>query len=232
MQLTRGGAITGDIATHLLPPTIGGFKEAGGADGPGVDWLKNPDGDAQLAASYLRKAGFASGRYSGPPITVIADNSDPAIKTAEVVLDNLQKLGFKVRFRPVDESAFYGRFCTVTSALKRLDVCVNYGWLPDFNDPQAMLDPTFNGANLVPVNNPNPALLDDKAVNAKLDEGKAATDPAKRAQLFGEADRLITQSAAVIPWYWDKQANIESKNVQGVIAQWNAAFDLAYTSLK
>jgi peptide/nickel transport system substrate-binding protein len=233
MQLTRGGALTGDIATHLLPPTIAGYAEAGGAAGPaGANWLTNPDGDRALAASYLKKAGFASGRYSGPAIVAIADNSDPALKTAQVVLDNLQQLGFKVKFRPVDESTFYSRFCTVTSALKKLDICINYGWLPDFNDPQAMLDPTFNGANLVPVNNPNPALLDDKAVNAKLDEAKAATDPGERARLFGEADRLITESAAVIPWYWDKEPNIESSNVQGVIAQWNALFDLAYTSIK
>ena len=38
--------------------------------------------------------------------------------------------------------------------------------------------------------------------------------------------------AVAVPWFWDKQPNIESKGVQGVIAQWNADWDLSYTSLK
>ena len=43
MQLTRGGALTGDIATHFLPPTMAGFEEAGGAAGTGADYLANPE---------------------------------------------------------------------------------------------------------------------------------------------------------------------------------------------
>ncbi len=35
-----------------------------------------------------------------------------------------------------------------------------------------------------------------------------------------------------MPWIWDKQANITSSDVQGVIAQWNADWDLSYTSVK
>ena len=54
----------------------------------------------------------------------------------------------------------------------------------------------------------------------------------KRAADWGKVDRLITATAAVIPWFWDKQPNIQSKGVQGVIAQWNADWDLSYTSLK
>ena len=67
MQLTRGGKVTGDIATHFLPPGIPGFEEAGGAAGPPVDYLAKPTGDAALAAEYVKKAGFASGKYSGAP---------------------------------------------------------------------------------------------------------------------------------------------------------------------
>ena len=41
----RGGKFIGDIPTHFLPPGIPGFEEAGGLEGPGFDFLKNPRGD-------------------------------------------------------------------------------------------------------------------------------------------------------------------------------------------
>ncbi|MGZ4276706.1 MAG: hypothetical protein ACXVVU_08620, partial [Solirubrobacteraceae bacterium] len=39
LQLTRGGVSAGDLATHFLPPAFPGFAEAGGAKGPGADFL-------------------------------------------------------------------------------------------------------------------------------------------------------------------------------------------------
>ena len=45
-------------------------------------------------------------------------------------------------------------------------------------------------------------------------------------------DKQIMAQAPVIPWFWDKQANIESKGVKGVIAKWNASWDFSYTSVK
>ena len=39
LRLTRGGELLGDIATHYLPPGMAGFEEAGGMEGPGVDFL-------------------------------------------------------------------------------------------------------------------------------------------------------------------------------------------------
>jgi hypothetical protein len=43
---------------------------------------------------------------------------------------------------------------------------------------------------------------------------------------------MVTELAAAVPWFWDNTPNIQSKDVQGVIAKWNAAYDLSYTSLK
>jgi peptide/nickel transport system substrate-binding protein len=232
MQLTRGGAVAGEIATHLLPPTIPGYEEAGGKEGPGFDFLAKPEGDPELAAEYMKKAGFANGKYSGPPILMIADTQDPANKTGQVVLQSVQKLGFKVNYRAVSHEAFYSKFCNVRKQLEQIAVCANYGWLPDFNDPLTMLDPTFNGKNIVPVNNVNPSLLNDPKINAQLDKAKQIVDEKERAAAFGEADRMITESAASVPWFWDNTPNIQSEDVQGVIAQWNAAYDLSWTSLK
>jgi peptide/nickel transport system substrate-binding protein len=230
LQLTRGGPVAGDIATHFMAPTALGFQAAGGMAGPGFDFLKNPAGDAKLAAAYMKKAGFPGGRYTGPPITMIGDNGDPANKTAQVALQTFQRLGFRVNFRSVQHETMYSKFCNVPK--QKINVCPNVGWLPDFPDGYAWLFPTFNSKSIVPENNSNWPQLRDPKVDAAMQRAELTTDPQKRADAWGAVDRMITADAPAIPWFWDRQPNIQSKNVQGVIAQWNAAYDLSFTSLK
>src|SRR4051812_1544424 len=53
VRRVRGGKFIGDIATHILPPGIPGFEEAGGLKGFGFDYLNNPRGDMALATEYM-----------------------------------------------------------------------------------------------------------------------------------------------------------------------------------
>ncbi|MDQ4040615.1 MAG: ABC transporter substrate-binding protein [Actinomycetota bacterium] len=230
LQLTRGGPIAGEIATHFLAPGAPGFEAAGGAEGPDVDFLDNPRGDMELAAEYLRRAGHRDGRYSGPPITMIADNADPAAKSAQVTLQTFQRLGFEVKYRAVSHETMYSKFCNVPAA--KVHVCPNVGWLPDFPDGYAWLYVPFNGKSITPQNNANWPQLDDPKVNAAMDRAQAIADEEKRAEAWGEVDRLVTELAAAVPWFWDNTPNIQSEDVQGVIARWNAAYDISWTSLK
>jgi peptide/nickel transport system substrate-binding protein len=230
MQLTRGGKLTGDIATHYLAPNAPGFGAAGGFKGKGNDFLAKPEGDMKLAADYLRKAGFASGRYSGPPILMVATNEDPGAKSAQVVLDSFRKLGFNVDYRAVTQDAMYTNFCGVPK--RKVHVCPSVGWLPDFNDGYAYLYAPFNGKSITPQKNSNWPQLDDPKINAKMDAAARISDRAKRSQAWGEIDDMVTATAAAIPWFWDKQPNVQSSNVHGVIAKWNAAWDLSFVSLK
>ena len=231
MQLTRGGQVTGQIATHFLPPGIPGFEEAGGLKGTGVDYLAKPTGDAALAAEYLKKAGFESGKFSGPPITMISSNDSPGKESAAVVRRALESIGFQVKQRSLDQSAFYD-LCQTLEDLKRIDVCMNFGWLPDFIDPFAMLNSNFNGDAIVPEGNNNPSLQDDPAINKAMNEAALIADDAERAKAWGEIDRRLVESAVAIPWFWDNVGNILSKDVHGVVGKWNATWDLAYMSLK
>jgi peptide/nickel transport system substrate-binding protein len=231
MQLQRGGALVGDVASHFLPPTIPGFEEAGGLAGTGVDYLRRPTGDPALAAGYMRKAGFASGKAGGAPLVVVGSNDSPAKETGQLTGNALTSLGFDVRLRLVDQSTA-AKLCGVVSELKRIDVCANSGWLPDFTDPYAMLNPNFNGNAILPVNNQNVSLFDDPRINAAIERGAIISDPARRAKAWGRIDRQLVEQVPAIPFLWDKVANIVSKDVHGVVARWNAAWDLAYMSVK
>jgi peptide/nickel transport system substrate-binding protein len=232
MQLQRGGALVGDIATHFLPPAIPGFEQAGGFAGAGADYLRKPTGDPALAASYMRKAGFAGGKADGETVAMIGSSDSPASETALVTRDALAALGFDVRMRLVDQTILYDKFCGVVQEMQRIDVCANAGWLPDFTDPYAMLNPTFNGNAIVAVNNTNLSLFDDPRINAAMTRAALVRDEPRRAKAWGRIDRQLVEQVPAIPVLWDNVANVVSKNVYGVIARWNASWDLSYMSLK
>jgi peptide/nickel transport system substrate-binding protein len=106
------------------------------------------------------------------------------------------------------------------------------GWLKDFADPQTMLGPTFNGKNILASNNSNWPQLDVPEINKALDEAELVVGADKRAKAYAEIDKMIMGQAAAITWQWDKPILTRSENVNGVLNQANAAWDLSYTSLK
>jgi peptide/nickel transport system substrate-binding protein len=231
IRLARGGALVGPIATHFIPPSIAGFKEAGGEKGPNLDFIANPKGDPALAAEYMRKAGFKSGKYEGDkPILVIGENAGVDKQVSSVVRDIFAKLGFKVNLRELSSDTAYTKFCNVPKS--NYNVCATTGWIKDFNDPQSILDVPFNGASIVPTNNSNWPLLDVPAINKALDKAKLVSEPQARAEAWGKVDDMIMAQAPAIPYIWDLQPTVASGNVNLVVSQFNATVDLSFTSLK
>ena len=231
LRLTRGGELLGDIATHYLPPGMAGFEEAGGVDGPGVDYLpKDGKPNLEVAAKYFKEAGYASGKYEGTEeILMVGSNQGVAAKTAEVVKQNLEALGFKVQMRLVQQQTMYTKFCNTPSA--DVAVCPNVGWLKDFADPQTILSPTFAGKNILEQGNSNWGELDDPAINEAIDKAELLPE-AERPAAWAEIDKMIVEQMPVIPWIWDNTPLIQSENVNGVASESNGQWDLAYTSLK
>jgi peptide/nickel transport system substrate-binding protein len=230
LRLARGGALVGPIATHFIPPSIDGFEEAGGEQGPDLDFIKDPSGNQELAAKYMRKAGFASGKFEGDEILVIGENAGVDKGVSSVVRDIFAKLGFKVTLRELSSDTAYTKFCNVPKS--NYNACATTGWLKDFNDPQSILDVPFNGASIVPTNNSNWPLLDVPSVNKALDKAKLVAEPQARAEAWGKVDDMIMAQAPAIPYIWDQQPSIASSNVNLVVNQFNATVDLSFTSLK
>jgi peptide/nickel transport system substrate-binding protein len=232
MRLQRGGASIGDIASHFLPPRMPGFDAAGGLAGSGADYLRKPAGDPALAASYMRKGGYASGKADRRRILMIGTNESPARETAEIAHDALESLGFDVTLRLFDQGTVNSRFCGSSSEARRIDVCANVGWTPDFRDPYAMLVPNFAGHSIGPEITTNPSLFDDPQINAAMEQAAPVRDERRRAKAWGEIDRRLVAEVPAVPFLWDRVPNITSRDVYGVVARWNAAWDLSYMSLK
>jgi peptide/nickel transport system substrate-binding protein len=226
-----GGPLVGDIPTHWIPPGQPGFEEAGGDQGPGVDFLAKPEGDLNLAMEYMKKAGYSSGKYDGgKTFTGVSDNATQQKNVSEVAVAQFAKLGFKVEMKYVTRDAMYTKYCQVPR--DQPDVCPSVGWLKDFADPETLLGPVFNGKNILDVGNSNFSQLNNPKTNELMDKAEVVNDPDERNKAWGEVDRAITEEAPSIPWLWDKQPLLVSKDVAGVVNKANAAWDLTFTSIK
>ena len=191
-----------------------GFEQAGGTKGTGADFLATPEGDAAVAAEYMKRAGFASGRYEGEPILMVGPTDGNGRAISEIAKQAFESVGFKVKLRLLSQQVVMTRFCGYPAAA--VAVCPNVGWTRDFADGQTFLDPTFNGENIQPVGNANVSQLDDPAVNAAIERAKTITDPSERAQAWGDVDRAITALAPAVPLVWDKVPMAHSADVNGV----------------
>jgi peptide/nickel transport system substrate-binding protein len=240
LRLTRGGKVLGDIATGWIPPGIPGFEEAGGLkQNADLDYLAHPDGDPAVAKKYMLAAKEqdpslpidANGKWTGgEKVLTIATNADPGKKTAEVFQGQMQQLGFKLNFRIVPQDTLYTKFCGVPK--QNVAICPNVGWFKDFSDPQAMLDATFNGDNILQQGNVNWPQLDVPAINDAMKAASTTPVGPERNKAWAKINRMIAEQAPALPYIWDKSASVGSKDVVQVINTYNTTHDLSYTSLK
>jgi len=225
LQLSQGGEVAGEIATHYLPPTIPGWEEAGGAAGPGVDFLRRPEGDPKLAASYLRKAGFPSGRFDGPSVELL---SVVGLSTGEVLQQQLEKLGFRVKLRNLNPDALFSR---CGSPGRKPHICIG-PWAADFFDGEAFLGPVLDPASINPEFTLNMSALRDERLARAFDAARLKVDPAERARAWGQVDRTATELAPALPVVWGGRSTLlRSRDVRAGVSEWLGWWDLSSAGL-
>ncbi len=232
MDKARGGEVVTNVMTHFIWPTMPGFEEAGGLAGPKVDYNEHASGDMAVAEKYMKLAGYPSGKYTGnATLQIVGATGNPAPEDAQIATQTLQKLGFKTKLNIVDQSVMYAKYCGVPA--EEIDVCPNVGWVADFGDPQAVLAVNFGGKSIAPSGNPNWGQVDIPSVNKAIEAAEPLVGKDTRAKAWAKIDEELVENAAAIPYDWDKQPSIESKDVAGVGELWNiGSWDYSYTSLK
>lgn len=231
MLLTRGGKIDGIIATHFIDPSFAGlgFEAGGGYSNPFPS--VNNTGNVPKAKEMLKKAGFANGMFKGATITMVADNTPPGSNTAKVVAADLRKIGFNVKLISVLHPTMYSKYCS--SPANEPNVCPNVGWLQDFKDAQTLLDIPFNGKSIVPANSSNWPQLNDPKINSAITAAEKLTDLKARAEAWGKIDKMVTLSAAAVPWVWENFPTLFSSRVVPALMTWNQGSpDFSWISVK
>jgi peptide/nickel transport system substrate-binding protein len=232
MNKARGGGLVTNVMTHFIYPEIPGFEQAGGLAGPRVDYNDYPTGNMQVAAKYMRLAGYPSGKYTGNvTLQIVGATGSPNSEDAEIVNQTLKNLGFQTHFSLVELAVMFSKYCGVPA--EEIDVCPSVGWIADFGDPQAVLDAPFNGAHIEPTGNANYGQVNDPAINKAMAAAEPIVGTQARARAWAAIDRELVAQAVAIPFAWDKEPNIESQDVAGVGDVWNqGVWDYSFTSLR
>jgi peptide/nickel transport system substrate-binding protein len=178
----------------------------------------------------MKKAGYPSGKYSGPALLAVGDSASPAKETAEAFVQQVKQLGFNVTLTEVPHKTMYSKFCQVPKSEPAF--CPNMAWGKDFFDSQSMTDPLLNGKNIATAGNSNTALVNNPSINSALDSASKLTDASARAQAYANIDKMATDGAYYVDWIWDNQVNLESSDVNGVYNKQNTDWDFAFTSMK
>ncbi len=229
----RGGKFVGPIPTHFLTQGFPGYEQAGGEKGFGIDFMNYPKGNAELSASYFKKAGYASGKYEGKQqLLMIGANADPGKAAAQVAANEYKRMGFNVRLRLVPQDSVYNEWCGQQS--KKVAICGTAGWFKDFNDASTLLQVPFYGGSIPTEKGQvsyNLSYLRDPAVDAAVKKALPTTGE-ERLKAWAAVDKAIVEAAPVVPFVADKTTDVRSKDVQGVPSSFNSLWDLNFTSLK
>ena len=178
----------------------------------------------------MQAAGYADGMYSGPQVTMVADNTPPGSDTAKVVAADLAKIGIKARIISVTHATMYTKYRNVPK--NEPNVCPNVGWLPDFHEPQAILDATFNGrtSSLEQLE-----LAAPERAECQLRHGSGGEDPRSRdpVRAVGQDRRPGRRDGAAVPWLWENFPTLFSARVVPALMVDNeGAPDVSYMSVK
>lgn len=188
-----------------------GLVPVGTQDGNGNEFRKTagdtqPAFDAAKAKELFAKGLQELGLKELPAFKVTADDTEGAKKTLEFILAQWkQNLGItSATADPVPHELRVER-----QDNKDFDVIIAL-WGADYNDPMTFLDmwTTTSSFNTEDYSNPNY----DKLIADAQNE----TDPAKRAQILVDAEKLLMDDMAVAPLYFRTKVYALNTAVQGL----------------
>jgi ABC-type transport system substrate-binding protein len=108
--------------------------------------------------------------------------------------------------------------------------CLGYRWQRDLDDAASVLPPLFGRQGLRAGT--NASRLSNPSLQRLMDQAATTTGEADRAQRWADVDRRVTALAPGVPAVWNREPNLRSVDVKGVLDPELAAWDLNFTSLR
>jgi peptide/nickel transport system substrate-binding protein len=198
----KGGAIAGQIAGCILPPTIRGHQP--------TDEYRTPTdrGDPVAARSLLAAAGYPDGLSTW--VLVVDTGYGPAI--GRVLRECLAAAGIDLEVRQEPLPRYLSVADDPAAAVPMLG---SVGWCADWPDHGArtFLRPMFHSTSISSADTTNFARYANPDVDALIELAEVA-DPQSAPALWAEADRRIVADAACVPWLFDNHYDLISSRTR------------------
>ncbi|WML57392.1 ABC transporter substrate-binding protein [Neobacillus sp. PS2-9] len=186
-------------AKNPMPPSIEGYNDS----------IEEYKYDPEKAKELLKEAGYPNGFEMELWAMNIARlyMAEPP-KVAEVIQDNLSKVGIKVKLNTLEWATYLDK-----AAKGDFDAFL-MGWTGDNGDPDnflyTLLDKDAIGAN-------NYSRYSSDPLHDLLIQAQQGTDQEKRNELYKKAQEIIHEDAPWVPLLHSKPLSAASKDVVGYI---------------
>ena len=232
LRLAWGGAIQGQIATHIVPPVLynGGLAEYDPYATP------NEAGSMQKAQAEMKQSKYSGGSGSCTAkackgVLMIADARALDARMIPVIQADAKKIGITFTVRQIN-----GAYTTIQTTSKNVPFSERPGWGKDYADASTFFAELFDGGAIIPQGNTNyslvgvtPALNKSKklGLTGNLNNVPSVDPDIKTCQAKLGQDRincwegldkkLMTQVVPWVPYLWSNVIKILGPNV----THWN-----------
>ncbi|MCC7478228.1 ABC transporter substrate-binding protein [bacterium] len=171
------------------------------ADSPGYAY------DVEKAKGLLEQAGYPGGQ--GLPELVLNVDLAPTNKlVAEAVQEDLSKIGVKVRIETTDWGPFLDKIYAGESLFHQST------WLTDYPDPDNWLWQLLDSSNF--GGKGNTSRWSNSEFDSFVRQAQVELDEARRAELYGKAERIAFDEAPWLLLYWKNSSTLVQPYVEGL----------------
>jgi peptide/nickel transport system substrate-binding protein len=236
LRRLRGGETVGDIATHMIIPSL--ESDALGDYDPFPS--PNHAGDIEAAKAEMANSKYdtdGDGVCDDPVcdnVLFVTDEASPYAEQAALVQDNLEPLGITLDVKAFERSTMYNKYF---NPKEHVPFGGGAGWFKDYADAYSFVYPLFYGPNILDAGNTNYPMLgadpdqlkkygytqefgvtEVPGIDDQAEECFALVDPGERTTCFAELDRTLTEDiAAYVPYLFDNDVDTISARVQNYV---------------
>jgi len=228
-----GGASFGQIATHIMPPSVLNDQLTQSFDPYATPGFH---GDLAKAQAEMKQSKYDTNKdgmcdaAACKNMVMINRNVTPWTDLEPVVVSSLGKIGIAVKPRELATSAAY---TTIQTVKNNIPIALNAGWGKDYADAYTFAAPLFAGTSIIATGNTNYALVGltpSKAaeVGAKIPAGVSvpnvdtpiadcekiqATDPARTTCWVNFDKTAMEQAVPWVPYLWANNPTINNASL-------------------
>jgi peptide/nickel transport system substrate-binding protein len=228
-----GGPSFGQIATHIMPPSVVNNQLTQSYDPYNTPGFH---GDLAKAQAEMKQSKYDTNKdgtcdaSACSNLVMINRNVTPWTDLEPVVVNSLGKIGIKVKPRELATSAAY---TTIQTVKNNIPIALNAGWGKDYADAYTFAAPLFAGSSIISTGNTNYALVgltpsQASEVGAKIPPGVnipnvdspiadcekiQATDP-NRTTCWVNFDKTTMETAVPwVPYLWANNPTINNASL-------------------